>query len=160
MSARGRPFPKGIGGNPKGRAPGSVNKVTLAVRKLMAAKGPKIARKLIEDAEGGDRAAQLLVLRFFMPKTIASAALNLDLRKVTSVLDVPAVISAIGERMSEGLLTPAEAAAAASVYNAYGIACLNVDHEQRMRVVEERLGITIEATPVEDWQGNGAAGNA
>lgn len=64
---RGRPFQKGISGNPNGRPIGSRNKATLRLEALLDATGEALFLKLIDRALEGDMAAMRLCLKVMFP---------------------------------------------------------------------------------------------
>lgn len=61
---RGRPFPKGISGNPGGRPKGTVSLRAAVKRLLTKADANIIARKLIEEGKAGNTAAIKLLLNY------------------------------------------------------------------------------------------------
>jgi hypothetical protein len=63
----GRPFRKGISGNPKGRPVGSRNKATLRLEALLDEAGEALFLKLIDRALEGDMIAMRLCLKVMFP---------------------------------------------------------------------------------------------
>jgi hypothetical protein len=59
---RGRPFPKGVSGNPTGKRPGTRNRATMATEVLLEGEAEAVTRKAIELAKGGDITALRLCL--------------------------------------------------------------------------------------------------
>ena len=55
--ARGRPFAKGVSGNPAGRPVGSRNKATLLALQLLEGEAEALTRKAVEQALEGDTTA-------------------------------------------------------------------------------------------------------
>jgi hypothetical protein len=51
---RGRPWPKGVSGNPVGCRTGSRHKATVMLEQLMAGDAEDVVRAVIEKARGGD----------------------------------------------------------------------------------------------------------
>lgn len=64
---RGRPFLKGISGNPQGRPRGARNKATLRMEALFDEAGEALAEKLIDRSLKGDMAAMRLCLKVMFP---------------------------------------------------------------------------------------------
>jgi hypothetical protein len=64
---RGKPFRKGVSGNPDGRPSGSRNKTTIAVENLLDGEAEALTRKAIELAKRGDMAALSLCLERIAP---------------------------------------------------------------------------------------------
>ena len=58
----GRPWPKGVSGNPGGRRKGAVSLKATLTRALTKADADAIARKLIDGAKAGNTAAAKLLL--------------------------------------------------------------------------------------------------
>jgi len=58
----GRPWPKGVSGNPGGRRKGAVSLKAALTRALTKADADAIARKLIDGAKAGNTAAAKLLL--------------------------------------------------------------------------------------------------
>ena len=51
---RGRPFPKGMSGNPIGKRPGTRNRATIIAEELLDSAARPLLRGAIDDAQGGD----------------------------------------------------------------------------------------------------------
>lgn len=64
---RGRPFPKGVSGNPGGRPRGARGKATLRLEALIDSAGEALGIKLVEQALAGDMAAMRLCLKVMLP---------------------------------------------------------------------------------------------
>ncbi|MGA8649639.1 MAG: DUF5681 domain-containing protein [Xanthobacteraceae bacterium] len=64
---RGRPFPKGCSGNPRGRPKGARNAATRLVEQLLDGEAEAHMRKLIEKAKHGDTGALRLCIDRIMP---------------------------------------------------------------------------------------------
>jgi len=50
----GRPFVKGLSGNPAGKRPGTRNRATLIAEELLDCEARSLVRQSIDDAKGGD----------------------------------------------------------------------------------------------------------
>jgi hypothetical protein len=64
---RGRPFPKGVSGNPGGRPQGARGKATLRLEALIDSAGEALGIKLVEQALTGDMTAMRLCLKIMFP---------------------------------------------------------------------------------------------
>jgi hypothetical protein len=62
-------FSKGSSGNPKGRKPGGLNKLTAQIRTMADGAMPKVIEDLIEQTKAGDRESRALFLKVFKPPT-------------------------------------------------------------------------------------------
>jgi hypothetical protein len=98
----GRPFQKGSGGNPKGRTPGSQNKLTAIVRALVTPAAPKIVAKIIEQAEANDPAAQKIFVQHLLPQPKFVDPPILDFPLVTNAKEAVAEIAQTTQRMTHG----------------------------------------------------------
>jgi hypothetical protein len=130
------PFQKGQSGNPAGMKPGTLHKLTIAARKIASAKGPGIVKKIAEDAEGGDRTAQQLFLKYLYPRSKVVDGLTFVLPKVDGAADVPGAIKSVVEAMASGALTPSEASAIISSLEAYGRSVVANHYAERLEKLE------------------------
>jgi Family of unknown function (DUF5681) len=73
---RGRPFPKGRSGNPRGRPVGARNAATLAAEHLLDGEAGTITRKAVELAKQGDTVALRLCLDRIIPPRQAGCFCN------------------------------------------------------------------------------------
>ncbi len=64
---RGRPFPKGVSGNPSGKAPGTKNRATRILEALLDGEAETVTRAVVEKAKGGELAAAKMVLDRILP---------------------------------------------------------------------------------------------
>jgi hypothetical protein len=111
---RGRPFPKGKSGNPKGRPQGSRNKATIALEALISGEAERVVQTMIEAAKNGDvAAAKALLDRLIPPRK--GRSIMLDLPRVESGADLVHALSATIDAMANGVVTPDEAATVAGV---------------------------------------------
>jgi hypothetical protein len=104
----GRPFQKGVSGNPAGRKRGSKNRATLAAQALLEGEVEALTRKAVELALGGDVAALRLCLsRVAAPRR--AAPVELDLPALDTAGDAAAAMAAVVAATAEGAITPGEA---------------------------------------------------
>jgi hypothetical protein len=64
---RGKPFPKGRSGNPKGKPQGARNRSTIAVQQLLEGESEALTRRCIDLALGGDSTALRLCMERIAP---------------------------------------------------------------------------------------------
>lgn len=67
---RGRPFPKGVSGNPAGRKAGTRNRATMAAEALLDGEAEALTRKAVELALQGDTVALRLCLERLCPRDV------------------------------------------------------------------------------------------
>ena len=75
----------GKSGNPKGRKPGGLNKLTAQICTMADGAMPKVIEDLIEQTKAGDRESRALFLKVFKPPTP---------RLVTTPIEIPAAKNA------------------------------------------------------------------
>lgn len=134
---RGRPWPKGVSGNPKGCPAGSRHRVTLAVQALLDGEGEALTRRAVEAALGGDMVALRLCLERICPAP-KDRPVRVKLPEVRSAADLPGVTSAILAAVAGGRLTPGEAQAVAGLVEAHRRALEVADIEQRLAALEAK----------------------
>lgn len=134
---RGRPFPKGKSGNPKGRPAGSRNKATLAAEALLAGEAKALTRKCIALAKKGDPTALRLCMERICSPT-KGRPVTLELPPIESVHDVLAAQALVVAAMSAGEITPDEAATISEVLEARRRTFEIVDMERRLAALESR----------------------
>ena len=110
-------FTKGVSGNPKGRPPGSRNKASLLVQKLIDGKSEGIVRAVIKRAENGDFQAEKFCLERILPPQ-RSRPVTVDLPNIASAEDIRFAIDKIWSALSDGDLTLDEAIALKDFINA------------------------------------------
>src|ERR1022692_23524 len=101
-------FKNGTSGNPAGRPAGSRNKATLACEQLLDGKSEQLTTKLLEMALKGN----IHAMRMCMDRTVPARkerCINLDLRPISSVQDLPIQFQDITSAVAEGRITPGEA---------------------------------------------------
>ncbi len=132
------PWKPGQSGNPKGRTPGSRNKVTTAVEELLAGEAEMITRKVISKAKGGNLTAIKLILdRIAPPRKDRPVAFKLP--KIEGAGDAAAVMAAIVNAVAAGELSPGEAAELGRLVDAYARVTGLSDIEMRLARLEGML---------------------
>ena len=133
---RGRPFKPGESGNPRGRAPGTRCKATMAAQALLDGESEALTRKAVELAMAGDMAALRLCLERIVPPR-KDSPIRVSLPPMTSPADLPAVTGAVLDAVARGDLTPTEAAALAGLVEAHRRAVETAELEIRIAKLEE-----------------------
>ena len=130
-------FQKGNPGGP-GRPRGSRNKMNLLLDEIAEGEAPRMLRKLIADADGGDRVSTRLVLNrvWSVPK---GRAIALELPAVRAPRDLLAAHAAVAAALGAGTLTPQEGAALASVLETHRRAFELVSQETRVEELETEV---------------------
>ncbi len=89
MSRRGRPFELGNTFG-KGRPPGSPNKTSLLLQKMLLDNGREIVESIIEDAKKGDPAARKLCIERLIPRLKDAAALPIvEEDRIATSMEMP-----------------------------------------------------------------------
>ena len=111
---RGRPFPKGVSGNPAGRPQGARHAALVALDAIGSAAATAILERVIADAKAGDMRASEIVLGRLWPAR-KGRAITLSLPEVRTAADVTEAMATVIDAMSKGELSPDEAAAVSAV---------------------------------------------
>jgi hypothetical protein len=131
-------FRKGESGNPDGRPPGSRNKATLLIERLLDDGAKDIATKAIELAKNGDGTALRLCLDRIAPAR-KDRHIAFKLPKLEKPEHAIAAAAAIVEAVANAELTPSEAAEMMKLVEGYTRILEAEDHEQRLRALEGQL---------------------
>lgn len=135
--ARGKPFPKGLSGNPAGRPKGTRNRATLLAELLLDDEAETIVRKVMEKAKQGDMVALRLCLDRLVPPR-RDRPVHFEFPALNSAEDAGRAMAAITTAVARGELTPAEAAELTHVLQAY-VQVLEISEiERRVQALELR----------------------
>ena len=129
---RGRPFEKGNGG----RRPGSKNRTTLAAEALLKGEEVELVRKAIELAKDGDTQMLKFLLDRILPK---ERSVHVDLPEVDCAFDAVNAMGAVIAALGTGQIAPSEAAALASLVEAYARIMNVAELEERLENFEKEL---------------------
>ena len=129
-------FRKGVSGNPAGRREGSRNRASLLCDKIAESEVAGVMHAMIRKAKQGDVAAASLVFRRCWPPRRARVLFPMP--ALTTTADLPAALAAVATAISEGVLSPDEAAAVAMVLQAQMRAVELNELDRRMREIERR----------------------
>ncbi len=105
---RGRPFRRGLSGNPNGRPKGARNKATLAAQSLLDGEAENILRKCVELANAGNIPALKLCLERILPPR-RERHVPLELPKIETAGDAAKASWAVLAACAEGNLSIREA---------------------------------------------------
>src|SRR5256714_12727098 len=115
---RGKPFRKGLSGNPDGRPKGSRNVTTVALETLLDGQATALPQKAIDLALAGDIAAlRLCVDRILPPRK--DRPVTFDFPIITTAAEAAATMSAILAAVAAGDVTPAEGSEVAKLVDSY-----------------------------------------
>jgi len=132
---RGRPWPKGVSGNPAGKPKGTRHKATMAAQALLDGEAEALTRRAIEMALDGDIAALRLVLERLVPPR-RDAPLAIDLPPVVTAADAATAMSQLVAAVSAGTITPAEAQAVAGLIEQHRRTLETTELERRIAELE------------------------
>jgi Family of unknown function (DUF5681) len=133
----GRPFEPGRSGNPAGRPKGTRHHITVLAERLLDGEAEGLLRKAIELALAGDVAAlRLLVDRILPP--LRDRPVSFSLPPLSTPADAIAAMAAIATAVSEGNLTPGEAAEISALVVNVVKAIEVAEIDARVRTLEEK----------------------
>jgi hypothetical protein len=134
---RGRPFPKGRSGNPRGRPPGARNAATMLAEQLLDGEAETLTRKAVKLALAGDTVALRLCLDRILPPR-RERPVRFKLPELASAADASKAMEAITVAVARGELTPAEAGELARLVESYVKTIEASEIERRLRTLEEQ----------------------
>jgi len=132
---RGRPFRKGVSGNPAGKPLGARNRATLAVQELLDGEAEKLTRKCVELAMGGDSTALRLCMERIAPPP-KDRPINFPMPRATTAKEMVTSLAEIAEAVGDGVLSPGEANALADLLEARRRVIETADLEERIERLE------------------------
>ncbi len=130
---QGRPFQPGNPGRPKGAR----HKTTLAIERLLEGEAEALTRKAIETALTGDTVALRLCLERLAPAR-KDSPVRFELGPLNGPADALKAVAGALVAMSEGDLTPSEAATVVGLLDQYRKAYEVTELEQRLAALEAR----------------------
>ena len=133
----GRPWPKGVSGNPAGRPKGSLNRATLAAQALLAGDAENLTRKCVELALAGDITALRLCLERIVPQA-KGRPIRLALPKIKTAADILQAQSIVVEALAAGRITTVEAAEVSTALEAHRRTIEVVELEARIVALEAK----------------------
>jgi Family of unknown function (DUF5681) len=133
---RGRPFQRGVSGNPSGKPKGARHRTTIVAEKLMGEECDAIVQAVIEKAKAGDMVAAKIVLDRIVPIR-KGAVVQLDLPEVKTSKGVAAALAALVHAMASGDVTPDEASTISSVLEIRRRAIETQEIDERLKKLED-----------------------
>ena len=130
-------FQKGMSGNPSGKPKGARARATQLAERLLDDDRDAIVRAVIAAAKNGDPTAMRLCVERLIPVRKGRAVV-FDLPTIETAADVANALGTIAGAMAGGELTPDEAGAVAGVIEAKRRAIETVEHEERLRKLEDK----------------------
>lgn len=137
-SRRGRPFPKGVSGNPAGRQPGARSKVSLLVEGILEANANEITAKLVEKALDGSIHALQLCLDRLAPIR-RDRTISIDLPSFGTSADVVAGFDHVLNATAAGQISVSEAQGLGQILELRRRAIESSLLEQRLAAIEKTL---------------------
>jgi len=132
---RGRPFPPGVSGNPKGRPKGSRNKTTLIAKALRGGEVDALTRNIVERALHGDAVALRICLDRLLPRR-RDRRVQFELPELAAG-DVAGASRAVLAACAAGALSPREATDVMGLIETH-VRALEVSEFQTRRTKLER----------------------
>jgi hypothetical protein len=134
---RGRPFPRGVSGNPRGKPRGARHRLTLLAERIMEDDAEDVVRAVLTAAKGGDMVAARLVLERILPARRGRPVV-FALPTVRTAADLPPALGAVVQAVAGGNLTPEEGQALATILETQRRVIELADHERRLEALEAR----------------------
>jgi hypothetical protein len=135
---RGKPFPKGKSGNPRGKPKGARHKTTLLAEKLMQDDAENIVNAVLTAARAGDMTAAKIVLDRIAPAR-RDSPVTFTLPKIKRPADAVAASAAILAAVADGRLTPGEALEVSKLIEGFVKTLEVAELEERLNELEERM---------------------
>lgn len=136
---RGRPFRKGMSGNPAGKRPGTRNRATMIGEEMLDCEVRPLLRLAIEDAKDGDRVMNRFCLARIVPPR-RDRPVRFALPPIESAADLQGVMAAITMAVARGEVTPREAWELSQVVDTFIRAIDASDFERRLQRLEAADG--------------------
>jgi hypothetical protein len=130
------PFQPGQSGNPAGRQPGSRNKRTIIMEKLLDDSAGALTTAAITQATAGDPVALRACLDRIAPR-LRHRAFEFPLPELVTHADVPVAFSAIAQGLARGDLDVEEASVLMRAVREFAMARAALEREQRTPAVAD-----------------------
>ena len=132
VPARGRPFSPGN----SGRKPGSKNRATIVTAALVEGDAQELVGKAFELAKAGNAVMLKFLLGRILPR---ERLIKLDLPRMEFADDAVEALGRVMGAVSEGRISPSEAAAMATLINSYTRAIDMADVVKRLDTLEAQV---------------------
>ena len=132
---RGRPWPKGTSGNPKGPGTGSRNRASLLLDRMAEDEAEAVLQSVLTAAKAGDMGAAKVLLDRIWPAR-KGRPVGLDLPEMRTPADLAAALGAVAGAVARAELSPEEGAAVAAVLETQRRAIETAQLEQRIAALE------------------------
>jgi hypothetical protein len=131
----GRPFTKGVSGNPAGRPVGARNAATELAQALLDGEADALVRRCVELALDGNPAAMKLCLERLVPRR--GRAVKLEMPEIATAADIAPAIGAIARSVAEGGLSPYDGAELSRIVESWVRALEAGEFERRLKELED-----------------------
>lgn len=136
---RGRPFGRGVSGNPAGRPKGSRNRAAMMAEAFSDVDAVAILRAVVAKAKRGDMVAARIVLDHLLPVP-KGRMVSFALPPTNNVNGNLQAHSAILRALADGALAPDEAETISRILAAHLRAIETSKLEHRLHAIEQRIG--------------------
>jgi hypothetical protein len=136
---RGRPFPKGVSGNPSGKPKGTRHKATQLAEALLDGQTEELIKKCVEMAMDGDGAAMKLCLDRLIPPR-KDRPVSLELPQIENMDDATCAMAVIANAVSDSSITPLEGQVLSSMIENYRKTVETIELEKRIGELERKAG--------------------
>jgi len=134
---RGRPFEKGLSGNPKGRPKGNRNRATVMAQALLDGEAEALIRKVVQLALEGDPACLRICLDRLVPRK-KDSPIGFNLPEMGVVADIPKFFTSVAQTLRDGEITPSEAGTLIDMAGVFHKLLELVEIEARLSALEEK----------------------
>ena len=139
---RGKPFTKGVSGNPAGKPPGTKSKGAAIIEALL--QNPEDVKAIIDRtvalAKSGEGWATTLLLARLWPAP-KSRRVTFPMREIKCLADISAAYNGLMQATGQGLLTPTEANELSSIIERMAGALDLSETERRLAALEKAARI-------------------
>ena len=133
---KGRPFRKGVSGNPAGKPPGARNRTTLAVQELLSGEAEKLTRKCVALALQGDSTALRLCMERLAPPP-KDRPIDFPIPPAATAREINMALAKVAEAVGTGTLTPGEGNSLAALLEVHRRGIESADLEDRIERLEK-----------------------
>lgn len=137
---RGRPFSKGQSGNPNGKRPGTKNRATQLIERLMGDQAEAVVQATIKRALAGSTDAMKLILDRLAPAR-RDRPVSFEMPEIATADDITKALAAVAGQVAAGELTPAEGVQVAGLIEGQRRAIETGELMTRLAALEEKVGI-------------------